>query len=433
MGTMSEKSLADRWSERVAGSGPVAGPPWLQELGRHAAEQFRLSGLPDRKVEAWKYTPLRLLEQLAPELDSEDAQPAVQATYPDPLSDLAVSVNIPNGRPDADLPAVREGVTLMPFGPGLETFEDRVRPLLEGLKTGGRDKAFSALNTALLRDGLILHVAAGVDAGPVLLRWSFSGEAGRLRQSRVVILLDAGARLELQEQYQSPEPGGGAISIVMHAELAAGSRLSHVRVQNESDSAVVLTSLAVRQEENSIYRHFGFDLGGGLVRHEMDVLLGGAQASTEMSGAFVLDGKRHVDNHVSIDHKSTDCSSEQFYRGVLGGRSRGVFSGRTLIRPGADGSSVKQSNANLLLSPLAEMDTKPELEIYADEVEASHGATVGQLDESAVFYLRTRGLSEVEARRMLTTAFCHAASDRMDDRALAGRIAGLIDQAMPDV
>ena len=145
----------------------------------------------------------------------------------------------------------------------------------------------------------------------------------------------------------------------------------------------------------------------------------------------MLDGQRHVDNHVSVDHAAPDCSSEQFFRGVLGGRSRGVFNGRALIRTGADGSSVRQSNANLLLSDLAEMDTKPELEIYADEVEASHGATVGQLDETAVFYLRSRGLADSAARRMLTAAFCRAATDKLEDSGLAGRIVELIDEVMP--
>jgi Fe-S cluster assembly protein SufD len=132
---------------------------------------------------------------------------------------------------------------------------------------------------------------------------------------------------------------------------------------------------------------------------------------------------------VCVEHLAPGCTSEQFFRGVLGGRSRGVFNGRALIQRGADGSCVRQSNANLLLSPLAEMDTKPELEIYADEVEASHGATVGQLDEAAVFYLRSRGLSEDEARRMLTSAFCRAVTDRVADPDLSARIAELLDAA----
>ena len=203
-------------------------------------------------------------------------------------------------------------------------------------------------------------------------------------------------------------------------------------MQQESAGAVLLTATSVAQAADSRYVYSGFDLGGAVVRHELAATLDGPGADAEFRGAFVLDGRRFADNHVSVDHAAPGCSSRQFFRGVLGGRSRGVFNGRALIRPGADGSSVHQSNANLLLSGLAEMDTKPELEIYADEVEASHGATVGQLDEAAVFYLRTRGLSDSEARRMLTSAFCHAVTDKLDDRELATRLSAMIDRAMPE-
>jgi Fe-S cluster assembly protein SufD len=202
-------------------------------------------------------------------------------------------------------------------------------------------------------------------------------------------------------------------------------------VQAESEQAVLLTSTTLEQARDSRYVYRGFDLGAGLVRHELTTRLSGAGADADIAGAWVLDGRRHADNHISVEHLAPGCSSEQFFRGVLGGRSRGVFNGRALIQAGADGSSVRQSNANLLLSPLAEMDTKPELEIYADEVEASHGATVGQLDETAVFYLRSRGLSDSAARRMLTVAFCRAVTDRVEGRGLAGRIAELVDAAMP--
>jgi Fe-S cluster assembly protein SufD len=250
---------------------------------------------------------------------------------------------------------------------------------------------------------------------------------------RLIVLLESGAKLDLVEQFESAAPVAGAINIVTQVKLAEGARLGHVRVQNESDDAVLLTSTTVEQQARSKYQYSGFDLGGGLVRHGLHAKLAGDEAETVFDGAFVLDRKRHVDNHVSVDHAAPGGNSSQFFRGVLGGSSRGVFNGRALIRPGADGSSVRQSNANLLLSALAEMDTKPELEIYADEIEASHGATVGQLDEAAVFYLRSRGLNEDQARRILTTAFCHAVTDRLEDRDLAERISGMIDRAMPGV
>ncbi|MCJ7814954.1 MAG: Fe-S cluster assembly protein SufD, partial [Xanthomonadales bacterium] len=280
--------------------------------------------------------------------------------------------------------------------------------------------------------GLVVHVGENVKAGSLLIRWAFSGsERDRMGNFRLVVLLEPGAELDLIEQFESAVPAAGALNIVTQLNLAEGAGLGHVRVQNESDDVVLLTSTSVEQAARSKYQYSGFDLGGGLVRHGLNARLAGAGAETGFDGAFVLDRKRHVDNHVSVDHAAPGCSSKQFFRGVLGGSSRGVFNGRALIRPGADGSSVRQSNANLLLSPLAEMDTKPELEIYADEVEASHGATVGQLDETAIFYLRSRGLSEDQARRILTMAFCHAVTDRLSDRSLAARISAMIDAAMP--
>jgi Fe-S cluster assembly protein SufD len=218
---------------------------------------------------------------------------------------------------------------------------------------------------------------------------------------------------------------------VLQFELAAEAHLHHVMLQSDCLQNVLLTSAEVIQRERSSYQFSGFDLGGGLVRHAINCRLAGQGASAMLNGAFLSDGSRHVDYHVCVDHQAPGCSSEQFFRGVLGGHSHGVFNGKALIRRGADGSRVRQSNANLLLSPFAEIDTKPELEIYADEVEASHGATVGQLDEQAVFYMRSRGLEEEEARRMLTSAFCRTVTERLGDAVLAERIDRLLEAAMP--
>jgi Fe-S cluster assembly protein SufD len=279
----------------------------------------------------------------------------------------------------------------------------------------------------------VLHVAAGVDAGRLLLQWTFSGQASeRLDFARLFLLLDDGARLDLVEQYESAPDTAGALNVMLQARLGRAARLDLTRVQRETDEAVLLTATSVEQAADSRFRYHGFDLGGGLVRHELYAELMGEGARADLGGACVLDGSRHGETRIAVDHAAPGCASEQFFRGVLGGRSRGVFNGRALIRKGADGSSVRQSNANLLLSPLAEMDTKPELEIYADEVEASHGATVGQLDETAVFYLRSRGLSDAEARRILTGAFCQAVTARLADRGLAERIGALLDAAMPE-
>jgi len=425
--------LIEQWSKEFRALPGGSGPAWLGKLKEQAAAQFVVAGIPTRKTEAWKYTPLRMLEQLAPHfLDAADAESGA-GRFPEPVCPASAgTVDICDGRLSGSLPETAAGFTLLPLAEGVTVFGDAMRQVLESTDVASPGNTFTALNTAFLEQGLVVHAGENVKAGSLLIRWAFSGsDRGRMGNFRLVVLLEPGAELDLIEQFESAIPAAGALNTVTQMNLAEGAGLRHVRVQNESDEVVLLTSTAVEQAARSKYLYSGFDLGGGLVRHGLNARLAGAGAETVFDGAFVLDRKRHVDNHVSVDHAAPGCSSKQFFRGVLGGSSRGVFNGRALIRPGADGSSVRQSNANLLLSPLAEMDTKPELEIYADEVEASHGATVGQLDETAIFYLRSRGLSEDQARRILTMAFCHAVTDRLSDRSLAARISAMIDAAMP--
>jgi len=433
MDVAENQTLVEKWSEEFHGRQAPNGPGWLQELRDKAAAQFGISGLPGRKHEAWKYTPMRLLEGLNPSTDEPAESVHSSASFPAPVTVASsATVTVCNGVLAPELPQTLAGVTLLPLAAGVQAFEKPLRSLLSAVELDGASRVFSALNTAFLDQGLVIHVSENIKAGTLLIQWAFSREeVAVLGNFRLVVLLERGAELEIVEQFESETNTAGALNVLVQADLGEASVLKHLRVQNESDEVVLLTSTSVEQAAGSFYRYSGFDLGGGLVRHELDATLAGDEAHVSLDGAFVLDGKRHVDNHVSVDHASPGCSSSQFFRGVLGGKSRGVFNGRALIRPGADGSSVRQSNANLLLSPLAEIDTKPELEIYADEVEASHGATVGQLDEAAVFYMRTRGLTDEEARRMLTSAFCHAVSDRLEDRGLADRISEMMDRAMP--
>ncbi len=435
-------ALAQQWGESLRSATQAQGPQWLDELKLRASDQLTAHGLPHRKDEDWKYTPMRVLEKLNPAVagnfsavaaDVASADVANEIEFPAALLDkpdyeIRVCDGILLGQEGKDLP----GVTVLPLTEGLKQYESLLRRHIESVDINGSAQAFAALNTASLNQGLVIHIHEQSDAGTILLRWALSGKAGpSIHNFRIFLLLAEGARLQLIEQFESVDHGGSAMNVVYHAELGRNAVLDHLRLQNESENTVLMSSTRIEQAKGSRYNYAGFDLGGGLVRHELKAVLGGSGAHAAFVGAFVLDNAQHVDNHISVDHASPGCSSEQFFRGVLGGRSRGVFNGKALIRPGADESSVRQSNANLLLSPLAQIDTKPELEIYADEVEASHGATVGQLDEAAIFYLRTRGLDEQAARRILVGAFCKAVTDKLENQALAGRVSDMIEHAMP--
>jgi Fe-S cluster assembly protein SufD len=434
-------ALAQQWGESIRSANQAQGPQWLDELRLRALDQLTANGLPGRKDEDWKYTPLRKLEKLAPAIETITTGVAadVAAVVPNDVefpaalldkSDYEARVydGVLVGLEGNDQP----GVTILSLTEGLKRYEPLLRKHIESVDIDGSAQAFNALNTATLNQGLVIHIDEHVDAGTILMRWAQSGNVSpSIHNFRIFLLLAEGARMQLMEQFESVDHAGSALNVVSHVELGTNAVLDYLCVQNESENTVLMSSTRIDQARGSRYNYAGFDLGGGLVRHELKTVFAGSGAHAAFLGAFVLDKARHVDNHISIDHASPGCSSEQFFRGVLGGSSRGVFNGKALIRPGADESSVRQSNANLLLSPLAQIDTKPELEIYADEVEASHGATVGQLDETAIFYLRSRGLSETEARRLLVGAFCRAVTDKLEDQALAGRVSELIDQAMP--
>lgn len=433
MTTTATQNLAERWAEQVRQAHFPDSPVWLQELRTRALNDFTAGGLPHRKVEAWKYTPMRRIEAMAPMLPATEPDLRHEGEFPHPLLPERPHIAMLDGEPAGALPELPEGVTVLDFNEAMEQFEEPVRRLAEQVETAGPARAFEALNTGWLHRGLVLHVAAGVEAGEILLQWAFSANAmARLDFARLFILMDPGSSLDLVEHFESGGGTSGALSVIVQADLGDNARLNHVRVQRESDESVLVTATTVQLAAGSRFAYRGFDLGGGLVRHELNAQLKGEGAQCDLAGACVLDASRHGDTRVCVDHLAPGCSSEQFFRGVLGGKSRGVFNGRALIAEGADGSSVRQSNANLLLSRLAEMDTKPELEIYADEVEASHGATVGQLDETAVFYLRTRGLSEAEARRVLTAAFCHVVTSKLENEGLAESIGALLDVAMPE-
>jgi Fe-S cluster assembly protein SufD len=385
-----------------------ASAPWLAQLREGARAQF--SGLPTRRVEAWKYSDLSAA--LA------DAQIADAPVRP-PLAVVGASLcAFENGVFDE----AGSGLAEPDAVPLRRVLSDATSPFgaLIGTINPQKSHALVNLNTALMEDGLVLHVSAGrhVEA-PIHLRFRWTGEAATApegRHLRLLVVLDEGASLTLVETHD----GSPAFaSLVTEFKLGPHAALTHIRMERlgagARQSAVSLGAL----EANASYRGVYFSEGGQFARHEALLRLEGEGAQLAIDGAYLAAGRRHCDNTTVITHAAPKTTSRQAFRGVLAGEGRGVYQGAVSVRPHAQGTDARQSSRALLLSHKALIATKPELEILADDVKCSHGATVGDLDANAVFFLRARGIPEAEARALLIEAFLGEALASIPNAALA--------------
>jgi Fe-S cluster assembly protein SufD len=267
---------------------------------------------------------------------------------------------------------------------------------------------FTALNTAGFRDGGLVHVPAGLDLErPVHFVYVTTPDAeGTAIHPRNLIVVERGGRASVIESYVTLAPDVVYwTNPVTEVAAAAGSWLEHTRIQRESERAYHVGLTHVDQQRDSHYRSFSMAMGGALARHNLHVRLNDENVETLMYGLYLTRGEQVVDNHTAIFHDQPNCRSWEVYKGVLDGRSRAVFNGKVFVRPEAQKTDAKQTNRNLLLSDLAKVDTKPQLEIFADDVRCTHGATVGRLDDVALFYARSRGVPREAAQRLLTYAF----------------------------
>ena len=399
---------------------------------RAALEDALRDGLPGPRTEAWKYTSLRALER-------RSFVPAAAAAV-DPT--LLASIPAPrlvfvNGHFDAaasDLSGLPAGVELIPVSRALRESRPRDTNFLQRRYTRA-DEPFARLNAALAGDGAILRIDDEVDAGaPIhLVQVGVPLAADAAWHLRHFIEVRRGARLALVEHLLACGAHAHLANTLAHVHVAAGARLHHVRLQEDAVGATAFLRTEAVLARDAAYQRVDLELGAALSRHELDVRLEGQGAALEAAGALLGDGRRHVDTRLGIEHIARDTRCALRWRGIAGQRARVVFHGGITIRAGADGSEADLSNKNLLLSTDAEIDTQPVLEIHADEVQAAHGATVGQLDPTALFYLRSRGIGEDEARRLLTAAFCRevvagiadAATRDLADAALARALARL--------
>ena len=402
---------------------PGSGIGWLDAARRENLDAFAAAGLPDTRMEAWKYTALRALGQrrFAPG-DVQAATRAVdEAVYALPGVDGPALVFV-NGVFRADLSRLDNlpaGLGLLPLSLALQGDAEPLRFALSRHYREGGD-AFARLNAALAGDGLVLRLAAHTKVTePVHLVMIGAAADGALAwHVRHIIELGEGSALSLVEHHVASGEQQHLGTQVADVVLRKGAQLRHVTLQNASSGSTLVRHGSVQLDEDAQATLYVLELGGALVRHDLHATLAGDRARMETRGVFVLHDRQHVDTQMALRHQALNTASESIWRGVADQRSRGVFRGAIVVAEGADGSDASLSSKNLLLSGQAEIDTKPELEIYADEVKAAHGATVGQLDERSLFYLRSRGIPLAEARAMLTAAFCRAVFESLDNDAL---------------
>jgi Fe-S cluster assembly protein SufD len=382
-----------------------------------AMAHFAELGFPQPREEAWRYTSLRRLE-------ARRFTPAAGlAALPDSLTpNLAPHrLVLVNGAPAGPLPASLAGFTLAASAAAQEGS-------LLRLLVGGGTERFAALNAALTPGPLRLAMDAGQQGVDVLqLTLLTTGPGPTLSSPRIAVRMAAGSRGRLLLEHVDDAAHEHFSNTVLDVELGAGAHLTVYRLQQHGDKAFHIERIDARVAEDAGFVLRDSQLGGSLSRLDVHVSLDGRGAGTEVTGVFLADGSRHLDTHVQVDHRGVGTTSLQDYRGIAANKGRGVFNGKSIVHVGAQQSNARQVSRNLLLTPGAEIDTKPDLEIYADDVKCSHGATTGQLDPAALFYLRSRGLGESEARSALTRAFAGAVLARVDQPSLSARVQRELD------
>jgi len=396
---------------------------------RTVLEDALRDGLPGPRSEAWKYTSLRALERrrFVP-VDAETAvDPELLSAIPSPRIVFVNGIHSPSLSAMHDLPP---GVSVQLLSEVLSADNDTARFLARRFER--HDEIFARLNAALASEGVLLRVEADVHSATPLHLVFIGAENGddRAWHLRNLIELRKGARLSLVEHHLANGAHAHFANALTHVHLAGGAALDHVRVQHESERATSFLRTDAVLGRDTRYQRVDLELGAALSRHELNVRLEGDNARLIANGVLLAGGKRHVDTRLGIEHIARDTACELTWRGLGTGRGRAVFHGGILIREGADGSDAMLSNKNLLLSEGAEIDTQPVLEIHADEVKAAHGATVGQLDTNALFYLRSRGLPLDQAQQLLTAAFCREPLGLVADAGISTALIAQLDQAL---
>lgn len=416
------KDSASSVSTRASGSVEVyredferqsPGPDWLRVLRKNGMARFEALGFPTMKNEDWHFTSVAPISErifrLSPRSDDTASSAGIKRSDLDRFNfgeNGWHTLVFVNGVLSEDLSS----------GAGLGK-SVRASSLARAIKTGTgsierhlgkiakfEQHTFTALNTAFINDGAFIELGAdAIVEQPIHL--VFISDGDRVSHPRNLIVAGRHSRSTVIESYVSLGDSSYFTNAVTEISLGEGAHVDHYKIQRESEHAFHVGTVQIREARDSQLHSFSFAVGGSLARTNIYTSLDGNAATCTLNGLYLTDGTQHIDNQTVIEHIAPNCPSHEVYKGVLDGRSHGVFNGKVYVHPEAQKTDGKQSNNNLLLSPSARVDTKPQLEIFADDVKCTHGATVGRLDEMAMFYLNSRGIGPETARTLLTYAF----------------------------
>ena len=402
---------------------------WLSELRREAFARFQELGFPTPHDESWKYTNVAPIARIAWEPASPDADSRLPVS-----ASTGVRLAFVNGRWSpafSSHSALPEGLVVLSLAEVLRDHPEWLEAHLSK-RAAWEENVFTAWNTAFLEDGAFVRIARGAAIpGPIhLLFLSEQTGAPAVSHPRNVIVVESGGQASVVETYLGE--GISLMNAVTEISVGDGASVEHSKIQRESSDAFHVQTIAAGLDRGSQFTSHNVALGAALARTDIGVVFGGEGGDCTLNGLFLGDGDQTLDTHTIIDHAKPHCTSRELYKGILDGRSRGVFHGTILVRKDAQKTDAFQTNKNLLLSKDARVHSTPALEILADDVKCRHGSTIGQLDAAALFYLRSRGIGEEDARALLTWAFASDVAARLTvpevraevERALGLRLPG---------
>lgn len=417
---------------RVKASLPGHGLPWLANLREEALANFLATGFPSPRDEDWKYTSVAPIEKgrftlAAGSTGEVDGQQIAALALPG--AHLLVFVDGRHVPALSRVDTLPVGVTVASLAAMLESDPERVEARF--VDAASYTSGFVALNAACMADGAYVHLAAGVVLDAPIHLLHVGTTANLAAHGHNLVVAEAESRASIVEHHVAVGSPTYFTNVVTDIALGRGAHIEHHKLQQESTKAFHVAAIRARLAQTSRFVSGAYALGGALARTDIQVGLDAEDAECVLDGLYLAEGRQHVDHHTRIDHAQPRGTSREFYKGVLAGAARAVFNGKVIVHPDAQLSDAAQTNRNLLLSEHAEIDTKPQLEIWADNVKCSHAATVGQLDADQIFYLRARGMDDAAARALLTYAFAAEMVERVTLAPLRERLDALLRGRLP--